>query len=338
MSLTGASRPIAASSILVGIGGTTDIKQASPRCVSVALGGEVEIEQCWRGKRPQRLTPSRYAQRRSLTSTRLTPCFEGETVGSNGSDVMKARSLGRTALVACGALVATAGISAKAATVALPDVSSSVTAITNDPTTTVTTDPSSVSVPNASGSITISPFVNIQTTSTGLGGNLGGQSAESLLTYYFAAIGGTPGSAVTVDVQTNLMTSALGAAYAFSEIDVGPTLEETVCTDTSQCTNSQFNGTLQLTVNSGTAVQVHFEVISETNVAFTGTASASADPMISIDPSTLNPQLYSIILSDGVGNGLPLTTTPLPAALPLFAGGLGMVGFLARRRKQKTTA
>jgi hypothetical protein len=30
--------------------------------------------------------------------------------------------------------------------------------------------------------------------------------------------------------------------------------------------------------------------------------------------------------------------TPLPAALPLFAGGLGMVGFLARRRKRKALA
>ena len=29
-----------------------------------------------------------------------------------------------------------------------------------------------------------------------------------------------------------------------------------------------------------------------------------------------------------------LATTPLPAALPLFAGGFGMVGFLARRRKR----
>ena len=27
--------------------------------------------------------------------------------------------------------------------------------------------------------------------------------------------------------------------------------------------------------------------------------------------------------------------TPLPAALPLFAGGLGVMGLLARRRKRK---
>jgi hypothetical protein len=33
-----------------------------------------------------------------------------------------------------------------------------------------------------------------------------------------------------------------------------------------------------------------------------------------------------------------VSTTPLPAALPLFAGGLGMIGFLSRRRKQKTIA
>jgi hypothetical protein len=34
----------------------------------------------------------------------------------------------------------------------------------------------------------------------------------------------------------------------------------------------------------------------------------------------------------------PLSSTPLPAALPLFAGGLGFIGFLARRRKRKAAA
>ena len=32
------------------------------------------------------------------------------------------------------------------------------------------------------------------------------------------------------------------------------------------------------------------------------------------------------------------TATPLPAALPLFAGGLGVIGLFARRRKQKNAA
>ena len=30
--------------------------------------------------------------------------------------------------------------------------------------------------------------------------------------------------------------------------------------------------------------------------------------------------------------------TPVPAALPMFAGGVGLIGFLARRRKRKTAA
>ncbi len=35
---------------------------------------------------------------------------------------------------------------------------------------------------------------------------------------------------------------------------------------------------------------------------------------------------------------LPLQATPLPAALPLFASGLGVVGFLGLRRKRKAAA
>jgi len=36
-----------------------------------------------------------------------------------------------------------------------------------------------------------------------------------------------------------------------------------------------------------------------------------------------------------LGTRVALQPTPLPAALPLFVGGLGIVGFLARSRKRK---
>ncbi|HEY5504498.1 MAG TPA: VPLPA-CTERM sorting domain-containing protein [Sedimentisphaerales bacterium] len=36
--------------------------------------------------------------------------------------------------------------------------------------------------------------------------------------------------------------------------------------------------------------------------------------------------------------GGTLGTTPLPAALPLFATGLGVMGLVARRRKRKSAA
>jgi hypothetical protein len=44
-------------------------------------------------------------------------------------------------------------------------------------------------------------------------------------------------------------------------------------------------------------------------------------------------------VSIDVTPGAPLpTTTPLPATLPLFAGGLGLVGFLTKRRKSAKQA
>jgi hypothetical protein len=60
----------------------------------------------------------------------------------------------------------------------------------------------------------------------------------------------------------------------------------------------------------------------------------------------LNTAGISFILPDGVfltsalgGEfGVQAEAVPLPAALPLFAGGLALIGFLARRRKQKAEA
>jgi len=45
-----------------------------------------------------------------------------------------------------------------------------------------------------------------------------------------------------------------------------------------------------------------------------------------------------VILAGGDLTGTTPLTTPLPAALPLFAGGLGGIGLLARRRKRKNAA
>jgi len=42
-------------------------------------------------------------------------------------------------------------------------------------------------------------------------------------------------------------------------------------------------------------------------------------------------------LGPGVVNGDP-APTPLPAALPLFATGVGVMGWLAKRRKRKNAA
>jgi len=51
-----------------------------------------------------------------------------------------------------------------------------------------------------------------------------------------------------------------------------------------------------------------------------------------IDPYFTVPTGYSILTSSNIGN--TLAATPIPAALPLFASGLGALGFLGRRRKK----
>ena len=54
-------------------------------------------------------------------------------------------------------------------------------------------------------------------------------------------------------------------------------------------------------------------------------------------PLVLYPELYNgpvgNLLAQSVSGGVEVAPTPLPAALPLFAGGLGVVGLFARRRK-----
>jgi hypothetical protein len=48
-------------------------------------------------------------------------------------------------------------------------------------------------------------------------------------------------------------------------------------------------------------------------------------------------ELQASGVNDLVGqSNFQLTATPLPAALPLFAGGLGLMGWLARRRRRQS--
>lgn len=57
-----------------------------------------------------------------------------------------------------------------------------------------------------------------------------------------------------------------------------------------------------------------------------------------IDPMFTAPDGYTIEYSVGLLEGGPTSATPVPAALPMFIGGAGMIGLLARRRNQKRAA
>ena len=56
-----------------------------------------------------------------------------------------------------------------------------------------------------------------------------------------------------------------------------------------------------------------------------------------VDPFFTAPAGYSILTSAGIGNGL-VATTPIPAALPLFASALGGIALVGWRRKKTAAA
>jgi hypothetical protein len=61
-------------------------------------------------------------------------------------------------------------------------------------------------------------------------------------------------------------------------------------------------------------------------------ASGFIDPIIAFDPS-FDLTGFELQLSPGVGNSV--APVPLPAALPLLASGLGLMGWMRKRTAKK---
>ena len=74
--------------------------------------------------------------------------------------------------------------------------------------------------------------------------------------------------------------------------------------------------------------------VSGTALADSSTYDNATLASLGLTPGTYT---YSWGPSEGTGDSFVINigTTPLPAALPLFAGGLGLVGLLVRGRKRK---
>jgi hypothetical protein len=79
-----------------------------------------------------------------------------------------------------------------------------------------------------------------------------------------------------------------------------------------------------------------------------GTATTPQNEQVQLQLNGFAPSHYNLRiqnvnsdLEDGfmtIGPAVVLSATPLPATLPLFAGGLGLVGFLTKRRKSAKQA
>jgi hypothetical protein len=73
-------------------------------------------------------------------------------------------------------------------------------------------------------------------------------------------------------------------------------------------------------------------------VYYAGTATGSPYKVVTFDPNTAAVLTSQDSNSDIFWGLAPVANTPLPAALPLFATGLGVLGLLGWRRKRKQAA
>jgi len=111
------------------------------------------------------------------------------------------------------------------------------------------------------------------------------------------------------------------------------------------CSSPQdFKGTLMYNLDPNVLYFVQIAVTATTGDSIlpsVGSTTQSADA--SLDPhiySNINIPGLTLDISPGLDNvvGTAATATPLPAALPLFATGLGAFGLLGWRRKKKSAA
>ena len=155
------------------------------------------------------------------------------------------------------------------------------------------------------------------------------------LQYFFEVVGGRPGDLVPVLIETSLATVAAGQeAFAAANIQVRttsqvPTVVAT-CTDGSCPFGTDFSGTFSVNAVSGQVASVLLVTQAAVGGLFGGTADASADPVIFIDPSFAGAANYLVVVSDGVGNSSSLV--PEPSNFSLLGIGLATLGWRRRRK------
>jgi hypothetical protein len=99
-------------------------------------------------------------------------------------------------------------------------------------------------------------------------------------------------------------------------------------------------------LNVGTGLSASFDPAAISDDATNGNGYQNAENLgfsfigsaIGFDPNAPDQYIITLSLSSAIGSPLASVTenidaTPIPATLPLFVGGLGLFGYLARRRK-----
>jgi hypothetical protein len=134
----------------------------------------------------------------------------------------------------------------------------------------------------------------------------------------------------------NLIASTDGGAY-YGLNGLGPCSGDTL--GQQSCGASYVPGTavsnnLTWTAKTNFVYYVNLDA-SVRSLPNNGNASASIDPTFSIASSVPDPQDYSILISDGIGNPAASTASPEPSTAILLFSGIGTVVCLARRKRNE---
>ena len=210
-------------------------------------------------------------------------------------------------------------------------------------------DPSSCTLgtfDTAFASLTLAPFTSLVAQAeapAALG--IHGAGATAFLTYSFQVIGGNPGDVVPLLIATSLTTTGtdptLGIGFAALTVTtsaVGTRTLIAVCTDgTCGTTATLFSGTLNTLARSGDVDELFLQVQASVvgNSLHSESASASADPFIFVDPAFPTANLYSIVVSPGVGNAIASTVAEPGGIWPMVAVGFAVIVFTKLRRRWK---
>lgn len=236
-------------------------------------------------------------------------------------------------------LMAGIGFSAaRATTVGLPAASGFVQCLA---ASGLVTDPFSCTTAHDNGSLSYGPHAKLTGFAFGEG-LTDSANIFGVLNYSLEVVGGAPGDVVPLDVSVNLQAVPISIGYAFSEavVTADGSTSKTICSSACGAGTgvTGFGGVLHVDAVSGAVYTnaVHLEVEAGGGLGDTSDfngSTVSADPHIFVDPTFPNAGDYSILLSPGVGNGVPE-----PAAWALMLLGVGGLGAVMRSRRMAAGA
>jgi hypothetical protein len=157
-----------------------------------------------------------------------------------------------------------------------------------------------------------------------------GPGANSALTFYFT-VDGPDNGPIAIGIATNLLTFTDTDNTAFAGISTSQGTN--VCADTNEglCGGSQFDGILIEMDEPGQVYSIHLEAVASVGI-FGGSAFASADPFIFVEPTDPNAGLSSVRVSDGIANAVaPSSGVPEPSTWTMLLLGFAGLGLGARR-------